>query len=70
MVLNGWKPVQLPATFMLTALLGLVISGVWVLPQSTDWGVSFLIFFTLMFIASLLSITYAPVMDSTKRKLK
>lgn len=66
MAWKGWKPAPLTASFMLTALLGLVVSGIWVLPRSSDWGVAFLVFFTAMFVAALVSMTYAPVV--TKRR--
>ncbi len=61
MIWKGWKAAPLPASFMLTALLGLAVSGVWVLPRSSDWGVAFLVFFTVTFVAALVSMTYAPI---------
>ena len=60
MAWKGWKATPLPASFMLTAILGFIISAIWVLPRSFNWGVAFLIFFTIMFVASLFSMTHAP----------
>jgi hypothetical protein len=76
---KGWKPAPLPSSFMLTAVFGFVISAFWVLPQDETWGVTFLIFFTSMFVASAISMAHAPIdeiyamekrLDSKKRKRK
>ncbi len=54
------KIAPLPGSFMLAAMLGFAISLVWVYPQSAGFGVSFMIVFGAMFIASIISLTYAP----------
>ncbi len=46
--------------FMLASMLGFAISAVWVYPQSTSFGIAFMLVFGAMFIASLISLTYAP----------
>ena len=46
--------------FMLTSIVGFLISAFYVLPQSAKWGFTFVLFFTLMFVASLISMTYSP----------
>ncbi|MFC1801070.1 hypothetical protein ACFLZB_01270 [Nanoarchaeota archaeon] len=56
-----WKPAPLPASFMLTAIIGFFISAFWVYPLHTTWGVAFLIFFSLMFITSIINMTKSPV---------
>ncbi|MAG60680.1 hypothetical protein CL619_02730 [archaeon] len=56
-----WHAVPLSASFMVTAILGFVISVYWVYPQSTKFGFAFGLVFVLMFIASLISMTKAPV---------
>ncbi len=61
MAWKGWKPAPLPSSFMLTAILGFIISALWVFPQSVNWGFTFLVFFTIMFIAAVVSMTHAPV---------
>ncbi|HIJ12093.1 TPA: hypothetical protein HA278_08610 [Candidatus Woesearchaeota archaeon] len=59
-----WGPrVPLKGSFMATAILGFLISAYWVLPQSQNYGISFMIIFTLMFIASFISMTKAPLPD-------
>lgn len=63
MVWENWKPAPLPGSFMLTAILGFLISSIWVMPKNYRWGVTFLIFFTLMFIASMISMAHAPITE-------
>lgn len=46
--------------FMLTSLIGIMISLFYVFPNSYNWGFTFLLFFALMFVASLISMAYAP----------
>ena len=47
--------------FMLTSIVGFLISAIYVMPQSTTWGFTFSAFFVMMFIASMVSMTYGPV---------
>ena len=60
--LSHWHAVPLKGSFMATAMLGFLISAYWVYPQSLNYGISFMIIFTLMFIASFVSLTKAPVL--------
>lgn len=46
--------------YMLTSMVGFIISAFYILPKSQTWGFTFILFFTLMFVASLISMTYAP----------
>jgi uncharacterized protein (DUF58 family) len=48
----------LSSSFMLTAILGFLVSVIWVYPQSASFGVAFALVFALMFIASIISTTY------------
>lgn len=61
--LSGWKPAPLPSSFMLTAILGLVFTMYIILPISTDFAIAFMIIFSAMFIASLISMSKAPVVE-------
>ncbi|MBW2975887.1 hypothetical protein KY347_00415 [Candidatus Woesearchaeota archaeon] len=45
---------------MITSIVGILISVVYVLPKDYTWGMTFTIFFTLMFMASMISMTYGP----------
>ena len=52
----------LPASFMLLSILGLLISGTYMLfgRLPLSWGTAFLLVFAIMFIASVLAITPRP----------
>ena len=52
--------VPLSSGFMLTAIVGFLISIMYVYPRDPTWGFTFVLFFILMFVASLISMTYAP----------
>ncbi len=60
--LSHWHAVPLKGSFMATAMLGFLISAFWVYPQSFNYGITFMIIFILMFIASFVSLTKAPVL--------
>ncbi|MFH1399615.1 MAG: hypothetical protein ABIG95_05895 [Candidatus Woesearchaeota archaeon] len=47
--------------FMIASIVGFFVSALLVLKYSTSWGVTFMIFFTMMFIAAVISMTYADV---------
>ena len=51
---------QLSSGYMLTSIVGFLISAFYILPTSYKWGFTFVLFFALMFVASLISMTYAP----------
>ena len=46
--------------FMITSIMGFVISATYVYNASARWGITFAIFFVLMFVSSLISMTYGP----------
>ena len=46
--------------YMLTSIVGFLISTFYILPSSATWGFTFVLFLTLMFVASIISMTYAP----------
>ena len=56
--------------YMLTSIVGFLVSAFYILPNSRKWGFTFVLFFTLMFIASMISMTYAPTDWPLKRKSK
>ena len=62
------KVTPLPGSFMITAIVGFFISVVYVFPRSANWGFTFTLFFILMFIASMISVSYAPVDEHLKFK--
>ena len=54
--------------YMLTSMIGFLISAFYVLPNSSTWGFTFLIFFALMFTSSIISMTYADFWPSKGNK--
>ena len=67
---RSWIPAPLPTSFILTAILGFVISAWWVFPESFNWGIAFMILFTLMFITSIINMTKAPAVPQYKELKK
>ncbi|MBW2974339.1 hypothetical protein KY366_01355 [Candidatus Woesearchaeota archaeon] len=66
------KVVPLHGSFMVTAIVGFFISALYVYKQlgNRTWGFTFMLFFALMFIASIVSMTCSqslPEMDKKKR---
>ena len=59
-----WHAVPLKSSFMLTAILGFLVSAYYVYPQSKNYGLSFMVVFAVMFVAALVSMTKAPVSPS------
>ena len=50
----------LSGAFMITSIVGFLISAFYIMPNSNKWGFTFVLFFTLMFIAAMISMTYSP----------
>jgi len=59
---SKWHAVPLKGSFMVTAILGFLISYYYVYPVSFNFGLACLIIFAIMFIASLVSMAKAPLM--------
>jgi hypothetical protein len=53
----------LSSGFMLTSIMGALLSVFVVMPMSLAWGFTFTLVFIIMFIASLISMTHGPVGD-------
>ncbi len=59
-----WHAAPLKASFMAASLLGIFITIYYLFDlMGQTWGLAFLILFVLMLIASLVSMTKAPVME-------
>lgn len=63
-----FKITPLPGTFMLAAMLGFAISLIWVWPVSKAFGLTFMIVFGAMFIASVISMAKAPIEELRERE--
>jgi hypothetical protein len=55
------RVVPLSSGFMLTSIVGAIVSGIYVYPANPSWGFTLLLFFTIMLVASFISMTYAPL---------
>lgn len=55
----SYQTVPVTGGFMITSMLGLIICSVYTLSGRLDytWGFTFILFFVIMFIASVISIT-------------
>ena len=63
-----FKVAPLSGSFMITAIVGLLISIIFVYQVSPTWGVALSIFFVIMLVAALISMTKAPVPESEFKK--
>lgn len=57
----AFKVAPITGSFMIMSILGFIISTLYVYPRTASYGVSFSIVFSLMFIASMISMSYADV---------
>jgi len=64
------KVVPLRGSFMVTAIVGFIISALFVYKQlgNKTWGFTFMLFFALMFIAAVISMGSAPIMPEQEKK--
>lgn len=60
---SSWHATPLKGSFMGMSIIGFFITAYLVYPTSPDYGVAFMIVFIAMFIASLISMTRAPVVE-------
>jgi hypothetical protein len=69
------KIAPLNSSFMVSSILGILISLIWVYPAAPSWGVAFTLVFGIMFVSSLISMTYGPAetelrMDASRADVK
>jgi len=60
--------VPLRSSFMVTSIVGFFVSIYFVMSLSKTWGFTFTLFFVMMFAASLISMTYAPVAEKPSKR--
>ena len=58
---STWHPSPLKSSFMLASMLGFLISGYLLYDKFPNFALSFMLLFALMFIASVISMTKAPI---------
>ena len=56
-----YKVYPLSGTFMITAILGFFISALYIWDLSEAWGFTFSLFFVLMFVAAMISLTKTAI---------
>ena len=59
--MKAFKAAPLSNIYMMTSMLGFIISAWFLIPISKSWGFTLSLIFLLMFIASVISMTHAPV---------
>jgi len=59
-MLNLTNVAPLKGGYMITSMVGFIISAIYVYDLNNTWGLTFSIFFFLMFVASMISMTYGP----------
>ena len=52
--------VPLSGGYMITSMVGFFISVFYIYPQHKPWGFALSVFFVIMFISAVISMTYAP----------
>ncbi len=64
------RVVPLKGSFMLTSIVGFLVSALYVYKQlgNKTWGFTFMLFFAAMFIASIISMTSSPYMPELEKK--
>jgi low temperature requirement protein LtrA len=60
----------LSSSFMLTSMIGFLLSAFWIYEASKTWGITFMLFFGAMFVASVISMTYSPIDFDERRGRK
>ena len=64
----AYKIAPLHGSFMVTAIIGFLITAFLIMPNNRDWGFTLLLFFAVMFIAAFISMTKAPVIKKEVKK--
>lgn len=59
--ISRWHAAPLKGSFMVTAILGFILSYYYVFPVSYNFGIACMIIFAVMFFASVVSMTKSPV---------
>ena len=57
---HWYKVAPLSGGYMITSIIGFLISAIYVYDKNNRWGFTFALFFMMMFVASLISMTYGP----------
>ena len=61
------KIAPIKSSMMLVSILGFIISAMVIYDKWPAWGFAFVIVFVILFVASLISMTYAPIEELPKK---
>jgi hypothetical protein len=62
----GYKIAPLKNSFMIVSIAGFIISAYMI--NDISWKFTMLLFFATMFIASFISMTYAPISENPRKR--
>ena len=62
-----FRAAPLSNTFMITSILGFLLTVIYYDNIGPTWGFTFALIFIVMFIASLISMTYGPIREENIR---
>ena len=64
--MKAFKAAPLSNVYMMASMLGFIISAWFIIPISKPWGFALTLIFLLMFIASVISMSKAPIEDELR----
>ncbi len=63
-----WHAGPVKGSFMVLSMVGFLVSLYLIYPRSVNYGTAFILVFIAMFIASIISMTHAPIMNEKEVK--
>lgn len=63
-----WHPGPVKGSFMVFSIVGFLVSLYLIYPKSVNYGTAFILVFIAMFIASIISMTHAPIINEKEVK--
>ena len=66
---KSFRVAPLKGSFMITAMLGFLISVIYVWDLNRAYASAFAVVFAIMFIASIVSMSYAPIQENPKKPM-
>tara|TARA_Y100000310_G_C20638562_1_gene792572 strand:+ start:134 stop:373 length:240 start_codon:yes stop_codon:yes gene_type:complete len=72
LIYNKYRIAPLSGGYMMTSIIGFFISVFYIYPNSNPWGFTLGLFFAIMIVDSLISMTYSPTewsFDKKKRNI-
>ncbi len=63
-----WRASPLKGSFMVLSIIGFLVTAYIVYPLSFNYGLTFMIIFAAMFVASLISMSKAPIAERNSER--